>query len=89
MDRAWQAEAYFGKHHQLIPAEGAQGYSYTNPNMVHREIPVEGTVTETAPSWHRSPQAAYWLRPDPEPIRRLITRKLRNGAHAIGAWLNK
>ena len=37
---------------------------YSMWDRVNRAIPVEGTVTDTPPSWAQSPQARHWLEPE-------------------------
>lgn len=72
----WQdsPELYYGKHVRLtLPATSGIGYppqwSFQDPLRVDRAIPVDGAVTDPAPSWVRSPQARFWLEPEkPTPI---------------------
>ena len=83
----WQEdpEIYLGKHVRLtLPATSGIGYppqwSFQDPLRVDRAIPVDGAVTDPAPSWSRSPQARFWLEPEPENIPTLIRRTLKKAA---------
>lgn len=38
-----------------------QIFSFQDPGMVHRAIPVEGTVKPFGPIWEGAPQASFWL----------------------------
>ena len=38
-----------------------QIFSFQDPGMVHRAIPVDGTVKPFGPIWAGAPQASYWL----------------------------
>ena len=85
-----------GKHTPRYPAGFCCGYVYTGPRMryvpqpvqpeptmwdrVNRAIPVDGTVTETPPSWKKSPQVRFWLEKEGVPIWQRIKRWLRSPA---------
>ena len=83
----WQdaPENYLGKHIRLtLPATAGIGYpkpvqvfSFQDPQRVDRAIPVDGAVTNPAPSWSRSPQARFWLEPEPESILTLLKKAVR------------
>lgn len=74
----WQKENcyYFGRHEHYEPVNVWCGYRYnaaTNGNVypsvwdaVIRAIPAEGTVERA--SWKQSPQARFWLDPEPKTI---------------------
>ena len=85
----WQDDPgiYLGKHARLtLPPTAGIGYpiptpepaySFQDPQRVSRAIPVEGRVDDPGPSWSRSPQARFWLEPEPESIPTLILRTLK------------
>lgn len=72
----WEPIPCAGRHCKTYPAPFAHGYQWRGPEMsrqprpgrgdprrshVQRAIPVDGSVTEPAPSWSKSPQARFWL----------------------------
>ena len=75
----WQSDPdlYFGKHRRVPVPPPIGGYRFQDPAMVSRAIPVDGAVTEPGPSWAISPQARFWLEPEPVSIRELIRRKIK------------
>ena len=79
----WQSDPdlYFGKHRRVPKPPPIGGYHFQDPAMVSRAIPVDGAVTEPGPSWAMSPQARYWLEPEPESIPTLIRRTLKKAVH--------
>ena len=87
----WQdaPENYLGKHTRLTrPATAGIGYpkpapvySFQDPQLVSRAIPADGNVTDPGPSWQKSPQARFWLEPEPKSIiPTLILRTLKKAA---------
>ena len=70
---AWQQE-YFGRHVQMVPAENAQGYQYTQiaqaenaqtnlyTQHVIRAIPTDGTITDVSVIYDLAPQTGIWIR---------------------------
>ena len=84
LNAPWQEdpELYFGRHrHLTLPATSGIGsppqWSFQDPLRVDRAIPVDGAVTDPAPSWSRSPQARFWLEPERKSIRELIRLKIK------------
>lgn len=71
----WEPINAPGRHSSMQAALFAHGYQwrpvwakkeplYSMWERVGRAIPVEGTVDDGPPSWHRSPQARFWLQED-------------------------
>lgn len=92
------------KHDIKYPADGACGYQfyycsygskapraervYTMWDRVNRAIPVDGTVKDPPPSWERSPQASFWLRPEKESWLTRLIRWLKSPVIKSAAGTN-
>lgn len=62
----WEQQEAPGRHSRMEPAYDAVGYQYHG--QVLRAIPVDGRITETPPTWSRSPQVRFWLDAPKKPL---------------------